>query len=153
MFSRSPSQPIHLNTVIQCSTMADNIPHASVLLAASSNISIAAVNEDQEEEVESYMSALEIDNKEVKANSHYLPEPSAANKSVKVDHKQLKDNLKKASADIVVGNTQNEYRRWACNFGKLILHVLTHYVIAYGQASPNFVAHWGKSQSQKTSKS
>jgi len=92
--------------------MADNISRASLLLASSSDISIAAVNEDQEEEIESYMSALEIDNEEAKANSHYLREPVTADKKEKVDHKQLKDNLKKASADIVVGNTQNEYRRW-----------------------------------------
>jgi hypothetical protein len=74
--------------------MANNIPHASVLLEASSNISIVAVNEDQEEEVESYMSALEIDNEEAKANSHYLPEPSAANKVTEPeDIEKLMPNL------------------------------------------------------------
>jgi hypothetical protein len=88
-----------------------NVPHALALLAASSDISIAAVNEDQVEEIESYLSAIDIENQETKTNGHYLCEPNTPNKTAKVDHKQLKENLKKASADIVVGNTQNEYRR------------------------------------------
>jgi len=67
-----------------------NIPHALALLAASPDISIAAVNK-------------------TKTNGHYLHEWNIPNKTAKVDHKQLKENLKKASADIVVGNTQNEY--------------------------------------------
>jgi hypothetical protein len=88
-----------------------DIPRALALLAASSDISIAAVHEDQVEEIESYMSAVDIEDHEAKTNGHYLQMPTASNKSAKIDHKQLKENLKKASADIVVGNTQNEYRR------------------------------------------
>jgi len=88
-----------------------DIPRALALLAASSDISIAAVHEDQVEEIESYMSAVDIEDHEAKTNGHYLQTPTASNKSAKIDHKQLKENLKKASADIVVGNTQNEYCR------------------------------------------
>jgi D-ribose pyranose/furanose isomerase RbsD len=88
-----------------------DIPRALALLAASSDISIAAVHEDQVEEIKLYMLAVDVEDHEAKTNRHYLQTPTTSNKSAKIDHKQLKENLKKASADIVVGNTQNEYRR------------------------------------------
>ena len=89
--------------------MATGISHGLALLVASSEISIAAVNEDQEEETESFMSVMEIEDGETKTKGHYLHKPTSPNKSTKINHKQLKENLKKASADIVVGNTQNKY--------------------------------------------
>jgi len=93
--------------------MVNNIPHALEYLAESSGISIEAVQEDQEEEIESYMSAIDIEACETKCEGHYLRKPSKPDKKMKVDHAQLKGNLKKASEHIIVSGTQTEYRRWA----------------------------------------
>jgi hypothetical protein len=92
-------------------TMVNSIPRAAAYLAESSTISIEAVREDQDEEIESYQSAIDIDDIEAKGNGHYLPKPSTSDKRTKIDHSQLKNNLKKASEGIIVSNTQSEYRR------------------------------------------
>lgn len=59
------------------------------------------------------MSAMDIEEHKTQSKGHYLHKPTSPNKNTKTDKKQLKENLKKASADIVVGNTQNEYQRYA----------------------------------------
>jgi hypothetical protein len=91
--------------------MVYNIPRALEYLAESSGISIEAVQEDQEEEIESFQSALDIEDCEAKCDGHYLHKPSKPDKKAKVDHAQLKGNLKKASEHIIVSGTQTEYRR------------------------------------------
>jgi|SRR5882762_6824756 hypothetical protein len=92
--------------------MVNKITRALEYLAESSSISIEAVEEDREEEIESYMSAIDIEDRDTKCNGHYLREPSKSDKKAKVDHAQLKGNLKKASEHIIVSGTQTEYRRW-----------------------------------------
>jgi len=48
------------------------------------------------------MSAIDIEDRDAKCNGHYLREPSKSDKKAKVDHAQLKGNLKKASEHIIV---------------------------------------------------
>jgi hypothetical protein len=91
--------------------MVNKVPHAIEYLAESSGISIEAVQEDQVEEIESYMSAIDIEDRETKCDGHYLREPTPSNKKTKVDYAQLKGNLKKASEHVIVSTTQSEYRR------------------------------------------
>jgi hypothetical protein len=90
--------------------MLNKIPHAFEYLAKSSNISTEAVEEDQVEEIESYMSAIDIEDQDTKCDGHYLRELNKSNQQTKVDHTQLKDHLKKASKHITVTGTQSEYR-------------------------------------------
>jgi hypothetical protein len=84
---------------------------ALAYLAESTTISFKAVQEDRTEEIESYDSSIEVENHQENSDGHYLREPVLPNKKAKIDHEQLKKNLKKASKDIIVGNTQTEYRR------------------------------------------
>jgi len=75
--------------------MVNNIPRALEYPSESSGISIEAVQEDQEEEIESYMSAIDIEACETECEGHT----------------QLKGNLKKASEHIIISGTQTEYRQ------------------------------------------
>jgi hypothetical protein len=91
--------------------MVNHIPRAAAYLAESSNISIEAVQEGQVEEIESYHSAIDVDNIEAKCDAHFLSKPDTSHKRTNINHSQLKSNLKKASEGVIVTNTQSEYRR------------------------------------------
>lgn len=85
----------------------------ALIQAAAAQVGLAAVAEDQEEEAESYDSAVDIDNREQTGHNYYLPCLPTPNKKLKkdTDDQTMLDSLKKASADVIVAGTQNEYRR------------------------------------------
>lgn len=80
---------------------------------AVSQVGLAAAEEDQIEEMESLLSAIEIDNEEQNGHHYYLPQPSSVSekKSKRDADGVMLDSLKKASADVIVVGTQNEYRK------------------------------------------
>lgn len=83
----------------------------ALVLDAITHVGLAAAAEDQVEEMESLLSAIEIDNEEQNGNHYYLPQPSKSEKKSKEMHGVMLDSLKKASADVIVVGTQNEYRK------------------------------------------
>lgn len=85
----------------------------SYLLTCQS-VGAQAIEQDNEEEVESLLSGIDLDNhieRSEAAGTYYLRAPNSTIKKQKLDLETVKKNLKKASENVVVDNTLNEYRR------------------------------------------
>lgn len=92
--------------------MPFSVNASQLLVAASTEVGQDAVEDDQEEERESFEAAMDIDNKMATDSVYLVPhEMHSPNKTIKKNSKLMKGSLKKASADVVVSGTQNEYRR------------------------------------------
>ncbi|KAF7983643.1 hypothetical protein HWV62_20590 [Athelia sp. TMB] len=125
----------------------------ALIQAAAAQVGLAAVAEDQVEEAESYNSALEIDNEEQTGQTYYLPCLSTSTKKQKkdTDDQTMLDSLKKASADVIVTGTQNEYRRLWDSFVKFCcVHIdgietaadIEALVPKLPAQFPNWIAYW-----------
>ncbi|KAG1873454.1 hypothetical protein C8R48DRAFT_455825 [Suillus tomentosus] len=74
-------------------------------------VTYEAVADDQEEEIESLMAAVDIEHKQQESSGMYLREQAEPSKKRRLDVDGLSKNLKTASQNIVVSNTLSEYRR------------------------------------------
>ncbi|GBE83362.1 hypothetical protein SCP_0504100 [Sparassis crispa] len=88
------------------------LPGAAACLLEAQMVCFQEVVDEQIEEQESMEQAMDVDNR-LDADSHYLREPDPVHKKQKLSasKENLVENLKKASAHVIVENTQNEYRR------------------------------------------
>lgn len=81
-------------------------------LQNSKNIDDQFVEQDCEEEVESLLSGIDLDNHQeesISAGTHYLWDATSTLQKQKLSIDTIKENLKKASANVVVDNTLSEY--------------------------------------------
>lgn len=75
-------------------------------------VTYEAIADDQEEEIESLMAAMDIEHKQQESSSTYLCEQAEPSKKRRLDVDGMSKNLKTASQHIVVSNTLSEYRRY-----------------------------------------
>lgn len=99
--------------------MASIIPDGALqCLLSSESIDAPTINQDREDEVESLMAGIRIeDSCNTQAQTaivYHLRSEQPANKKQKlqVDTETVKRNLKTASENVVVDNTLQEYRRY-----------------------------------------
>ncbi|KAG1896036.1 uncharacterized protein F5891DRAFT_1193474 [Suillus fuscotomentosus] len=74
-------------------------------------VTYEAVADDQEEEIESLMAAVDIEHKQQESSGMYLCKQAEPSKKRRLDVDGMSKNLKTASQNIVVSNTLSEYRR------------------------------------------
>jgi len=78
---------------------------------AAAQVTYDAVADDQEEEIESMLATVDIDNKQEESSGTYLRPQAVASKKHKLDAEMMSKNLKMASQNVIVGNTLSEYKR------------------------------------------
>ncbi|KAG1871446.1 hypothetical protein F4604DRAFT_1926179 [Suillus subluteus] len=81
------------------------------LTDAAAMVTYEAVADDQEEEIESLMAAVDIEHKQQESSGTYLREQAEPSKKRRLDVDGMSKNLKTASQHVVVSNTLSEYRR------------------------------------------
>jgi hypothetical protein len=81
------------------------------LTDAAAMVTFEAVADDQEEEIESLLAAVDIEHKQQESSGTYLREQAEPSKKRRLDVDGMSKNLKTASQNVVVSNTLSEYRR------------------------------------------
>ncbi|OBZ74113.1 hypothetical protein A0H81_06467 [Grifola frondosa] len=79
-------------------------------LRKAETVSMEAVEEDQSEEIEALMSTFDIEDRQ-SIDLDYLRAPPESAKQQKVDYARFSENLKKASENVVLIGTHEEYNR------------------------------------------
>lgn len=111
-------------------TTVSTIPDgARQCLLSSQSIDAPAINQDREDEVESLMSGIQLEDNCTtqieNARIHHLRNQQPASKKQKLNMETAKKHLKAASENVVVDNTLQEYRRCITIFLTCSIHTLT----------------------------
>ncbi|KAH9842309.1 uncharacterized protein C8Q71DRAFT_852879 [Rhodofomes roseus] len=125
----------------------------SILAETQSSVPTQEIEDDHEAEVESLVSGIDLDDRmeqSASTGTHYLREASSVFKKQKLDQTVMSDNLKKASANVVVDNTLNEYRRLWDQFKSFCAElgfvddaqVMDKYAQDIPEGLPSWIAVW-----------
>ena len=92
---------------------------ATQYLYEAASIGFEAIEEERDEEVETFDTFTSVDDLEqacASDDTQYLRDPEINPKKCKQSNAKLEESLQKASAEIVVETTRQEYNRYATGF-------------------------------------
>ncbi len=91
--------------------MTSNLLAGAVAQLASLSVSVEDLAEEQADEIESMESAADLEDQQEK-NPNYIRLPTTSNKKQKLSEADMERIVAKASENVIVPGTLNEYRQY-----------------------------------------